>query len=173
MLDNIFQHLYLHIRLDKVKLYNNIGFYLLLLLKSISLNRFHYPQKLPFSTKGKSTIHNVYTFSTIYIYSGNGTAQTGSSSILLGATNSESVNIKCIVRILFPPLLQRKIRLMKNLFFSISGRIPMAAKKLHLIVMLAIIGSVLLGNDVNPAFLSRLCDWDFSLQNIRDALPRV
>ena len=139
-------------------------------MKSISLNRFHYPQKLPFSTKGR---HNIYTFSTIYIYSGNGTAQTGSSSILLGATNSVSVNIKSIVRILFPPLLQHKIKLMKNLFFSISGRIPMAAKGLHWIVMLAIIGSVFLRDYVYPEFLSRLCDLDFALQNIRDVLPRV
>ena len=39
---------------------------------------------------------------------------------------------------------------MKIVFFSISGMVPTAAKKLHWIVMLTIIGSVILGNDVNP-----------------------
>jgi hypothetical protein len=62
---------------------------------------------------------------------------------------------------------------MKNLFFSISGRIPMAAKKLHWMVMMAIIVAVLQGNYIAPETICDLCDLDFALQNIRDVLPRV
>ena len=55
---------------------------------------------------------------------------------------------------------------MKNLFFSISGRIPMAAKKLHWMVMMAIIGAVLQGNYIAPETICDLYDLDFALQNI-------